>query len=350
MVVRKNTCLKMISRKFSLKSNNRKVAVSKVNIGLAKAKALANVYVRDMITHINSNTLNVASLASESKKVVRSQIYDGFQYSKMVSPAFSKYPKPLHERVKQAAFYRALTMTRLWLIRNHNLEICIDNLVRLFNNDKKTSFRFLEGKNLYGSAIKPFYNALAKDVFGNDQVMTNFFLNNHLKQVKNLLINSNDPALISHIKGTVSTLQNVNASKQILNSFAKRVIDSFKAKRKGVYVSVGERGVPSHLMTEFFKKISKTTTYDAQNIISLKKRIAKLEKKIKNCKNRQQKGRLTKRKGKAARSLKVCGSRLNKIIPELKISISGLRSSKDLKEFKKALLLRVCGIRCMYLI
>ena len=326
---------KVITRRFSLTplTGSRRDAVSKVNVGLSKAKALTNVYVRDMIMRIQNRELRVDSLESESKSLVRARIYDLFDYSKMESPAFRSHPNPLHNRIKQAAFYRALTITRLWLMRNHNLTTCVDNLQALFKTDVVATLRFLEGKNLYGEPVAPFYRALSEDVFGRKQAMTNYFLNNHLKQVSNLLIDSNDVSLIDRVKKTIEQLLNESAeAKQVIAPFIKKIISSFKEKKQGKYVSIGVNGIFSHFLAQFFKKLIFSTTRDVNTIISQKNKVAKLEAKIKKRGDPEQRDRLLKRKEKALKTIQNRKNRLNAVLPELSSLI--ITSKKDLDSFK----------------
>lgn len=305
-----------------------------MNIALSKTRELTNIYARDMIQQVRTGALDVDMLESERKSHVRAHIYDKFEYSKMQSPAFQSYPKSLHNRIKQAAFYRALTMSRLWLKRNHALSTCIDQLQTLFRTNVETSLQFLQGKNLYGEPLKPFYEALSRDVFGKRQRMTNYFLNNHLKQVKNLLMASNDSSLIDHIKSRLTFFQERGEeSDELVTSFVERVISSFKEKKKGKYVSVGESIIGAHLLNQFFKKVSYWSTRDAKTIISQRAHLHKLERKIKTEARVEQQARLQESKEKTIKIILHRETRLRRVLPEL--CHLTLESNQDLKVFRR---------------
>lgn len=327
----------LITRTFSLSplKESRSEVISKLHIGLSKSKELTNIYIRDMIGRLKQNQLDELLFESESKRVVRQQLYDPLNYSTMVSPAFSKYPTPLSERIKQSAFYRALTITRLWLMRNHSLNTCIDGIQDVFVEDRETLFKFLKGENLHGKAIEPLYKALSVDVFGRKQFMTNYFLNNHLKQLKNLLLNSEAPSLKTYMKNTIITLKSeVPGVRHVINTVIENIINSFKEKKKGTYISVGAEQVPSHLLRQFFRKISTSTTYDAKNIILQKKKLVLLTQKTENRNETIAKNGLIQRKRKMEQLLMRCQKRLTTFFPELEELINNLKSSQDLNRFK----------------
>ena len=326
---------KVITRQFSLlpATESRTEAVSKLSVALTKATALANIYVRDMTRRLKTGELAVKQLKSESKKRARKLIYDEFKYSKMESPAFRRHPNPLHNRIKQAAFYRALSMTRQWVNRTHTLEKCAEGLQALFQTDVEASLRFLRGESLYGKPLSPFYEALTKDAFGQKQVMTNYFLNNHLKQVKNLLLESNDESLVEPLKASIEFLRGESdEARQIIARGITKIVFSFKEKKRGKYESVEGENLPSHLLAQFFKKLSIVTTREANVVLSRSKQVARLDGKIKSSETLEKRDRLLKRREKAIEAIRHCERRLCALLPELKAY--PLPSKDDLDEFK----------------
>lgn len=281
-------------------------------------------------------TLLPEELKSENKRVVRQRIYDAFDFSSMKSPAYRNYPKPLSERIKQSAFYRALTIVRLWLMRTHILSRLIDALQEQLSKDLEMATRFLKGENLYGEAMDPFYEATSYDVFDRKQFMTNYFLNNHLKQLKNLLLSSKNPAIRTHVKSlTAQLLGTTPRLTPIIEKSIGNMGNSFKKKEKGRYVPVGPENVLLHLMKQFIWKINMFTTYDAKGILFQKNKMANLQEKERKKRDLEKKKRFNEQIREINALLKKREERLISFFPELEMRIHGLKNLEDLKEFKK---------------
>ena len=155
---------------------------------LVKTRALKNEYVKRMVLDLSTGPIEFYSSTSMAR--FRQAVYDRLNFSKVLSPQFQAVE--LKERAKQCAFYDAYISVREWIKRVETLKTIIATLFEEFGKNEILFESFLNGTRLSSIPLKPFRNATKVDCFGERQVLSNFFLNNFIFQVRNVFLAEND--------------------------------------------------------------------------------------------------------------------------------------------------------------
>ena len=274
----------LLTRKFALVPDvsnmvDKKRTYSKVTDMFVKITSLKNLYIQRLIEHAKSGYLDDFK---GSSKINARRVYDALSLTKFDGLPFSKLGNKqfnLKERVKRCANFEAYIIVRNWLIRNENLKAILEYLISKFENDDAFVVKLLEGKRFSSQEIKEIRNTLENNCFGKRQMLSTFYLNNHIYQLRNIFFKTFDfPATL--LQNPTNSLQHV-FSKILSNlfnsvSFTKSVANGFVSKRKGRLVNVYERELYGYLLNMYFRKIKFMTTRMAQKIIALKNKTQKL--------------------------------------------------------------------------
>ena len=275
----------LLTRKFALipavqNPIERKRTYSKMTDIFVKITSLKNVYIQKLIDHAQDGHLNDFT---NSSKLSAQKLFgklnftrlDGLSFSKSISNTFQ-----LKERVKRCAHFEAYEIVRNWLIRNENLKAILEYLISKFENDDAFVVKFLEGKRFSSNEIKDIRNMLGKNCFEKRQMLSTFYLNNHIYQLRNIFFRTFDfPAALLHnpknlLQKTISKTFLTPSSKA---SFIESIANGFTQKQKKRTVDVPENKLFDYLLNLYFRKLKSSTTRMAQRIIILRYRSHKMK-------------------------------------------------------------------------
>ena len=274
----------LLTRKFALVPDvsnmvDKKRTYSKMTDIFVKITSLKNLYIQKLIDHAQDGYLNDFT---NSSKLSAKKLFDKLNFTRLDGLSFSKSTSntfQLKERVKRCANFEAYEIVRNWLIRNGNLKAILEYLISKFENNDAFVVKFLEGKRFSSQEIKEIRNTLENNCFGKRQMLSTFYLNNHIYQLRNIFFRTFDfPATL--LQNPINSLQHV-FSKILSNlfnsvSFTKSVANGFVSKRKGKLVNIYERELYGYFLNIYFRKIKFMTTKMAQKIIALKSKSQKL--------------------------------------------------------------------------
>ena len=292
-----------------------------------KLRALKNRYVSLMAADIIKDQ-SFTSYSSTSMSRFRQAVYDRLKFSHVPSPQFQSYT--LKERAKQCAFYDAYLKVREWIKRIETLKSIITLLMDKCTTDIPFIYSFLKGERFYSTQLKEIRKAVAYDCFAKKQSLSTFFLNNHLLQVRNLFLASNDFQIkdlaspVSKERSFQYLIKQKLSSLSLNTSLYEKIITGFyrRKKRKSILLSPDEI-LPS-LFEGYIRKLQWKTTKQAQQILKIRKQMIKERKK-----SQFKKSRIEAYKKKMQRILYF----LRALLGEVEVS-----SEKDFKHQRKALL------------
>ena len=269
----------LLTRKFALIPQvdslaEKKMTYSKMTNMFIKIISLKNLYIKKLIEHAKAGNLDDFK---GSTMINAKRVYDSLSFTKLDGIPFSKSTLKsfrLKERVKQCANFEAYTIVRNWLIRNENLNLIINFLISKFENDVKFTLTFLAGKRFNSNEIKDIRNMLGKNCFGQRQILSIFYLNNHIYQIRNIFFKTFDfPAtLLQNPENNLQqTFSDILLNLKSTSSFISNVSNGFtKKKKKREIISVHEGNLFQHLLNLYFRKCKSLTTRLAQRIITLR--------------------------------------------------------------------------------
>ena len=240
-----------------------------------KLRALKNEYVSLMVADIRENAY--FSYSSTSIGKFRQAVYDRLDFSHVLSPQFQAIT--LKERAKQCAFYDAYLVVREWVKRIETLKAIIDLLIDKFTKDTSFTFSFLKGERFHSKSLKEIRNALKYDCFGKRQYLSNYFLNNHLLQVRNLFLSCNDfqgTSLFSELTNNNSLqilVKKTFSSLYLNDGFIEKIATGFYRTKKKKLVSVPPMEVIEYLFGCYLRNIQWKTTKQAHQLLNLRKKL-----------------------------------------------------------------------------
>lgn len=281
----------LMTRKFALiptvqKSLDKKQRTySMMTDMFVKITSLKNVYIKKLIEYAKLGHL---SDFKGSSKVDARHLYDSLQFTKLDGLPFSKSGNRqfnLKERVKQCTNFEAYEIVRNWLVRNENLKQILDYLISKFENDDEFILTFLAGRRFNSNEIKEIRNILETNCFEQQQRLSNFYLNNHIYQIRNLFLSSLD-FQVKFLENPKNTLHR-SFSNILLNlhgtpSFMEEIMNSFTRTKKKKIINISKHELFSHLTSLYLRKIKFVTLKRVQRFISLRNKRKKLLEKKQN--------------------------------------------------------------------
>jgi len=273
-----------ISRTFGLypdanSKEEEKEVKKKLKRHFIKIRELKNTYLKEMLKDAREN--GIEDYKGGSIMDANPNFYK-LGLNKIKAHQYSSYK--LKQYAKICASYDAYFVARNWIIRKENLATIIDGIITKIQNDRLGDFalKFLKGDRFKKKEVDFLLNDLNEDCFGYYQNIVLNYLDNHIKQVRNLLFSQFD-FLGSQIHSpetefqefVINKIENLTPTEAIINQIANRFTKTEHKERVKI---------PGEELAEYFLKgycihLKRKTIRMAKEVIASRDKIEKLQKK-----------------------------------------------------------------------
>ena len=254
---------KIITRKFALIPDTylKRQEYKKITDRMVKFRDLENIHVHVLIRALRQGQLTLQNFERTSNSFIKGNIYDRLNLTGVRATQFKSLE--LKERMRRCATENPFHAVRNWLVRNYNLANLIAELESAFSTDSRLIFSFLLGKSLPKTMLKLLYNALGKDVFGNDQNFSYFYIDNMVGQVRNLFLEH------ASLETTLKTrLGQIRQDNSLIEKFLKALLIDFSYKKKSKKIKLQVSGLPEYFLNRYFISLKSKNTRKVKNKMS----------------------------------------------------------------------------------
>ena len=273
-----------ISRTFGLlpDTNNKeeeKEVKKKLKRHFIKVRELKNTFVEEMIKDAREN--GIENYKGNSIKDAYSTCYR-LGLNEISANQYSSYH--LSKMTKICASYDAYFVARNWIIRKENLVTIIDGIIDKLQADWLGDFalKFLKGDQFKKREVDFLLDSLTQDCFGYYQNIALNYLDNHIKQVRNLLFSQFD-FLGSQIHSPETEFQEfvINKIENLTpnSSIIKRIANGFTKTENKERVKIPEEELAEYFLKRYCIHLKRRTLRMAKEVIASRGKIEKLQKK-----------------------------------------------------------------------
>ena len=246
---------KTITRKFALIPDTyyKRQEYKKVTDRMVKFRDLENKYVQIIISALQNGQLTVQNFESPSKQFIKSNIYDNLNLTNVRANQFKNIE--LKERMRRCAVQYPFHAVRNWLIRNHNLSCIIGQLERSFRSNKDLVVSFLLGKGVPRGIKQTIFNSLNQNLFGNQQNISYFLIDNMVGQIRNILLENASLNVVLKTR-----LGQVNKNSRPVQDFLKECIVDFSYKKKSKFIKLQIEELVEYFLNRYFISLKSKDT------------------------------------------------------------------------------------------
>lgn len=262
-----------ITRKFSLRPQVKNIKeelkiIDALRRQFIKFRNLENEFIEHAISELRKNHSLINQFRSDSQTAYKGDFYDYFRFNLYKPKTYRNVE--FKERVKRCASFYPYYALRNWIIKNENLKIIIDDLVRVLSNQKYMKHAFISFmiKGTLGEAYLKIMNShLRTDVFGNPQSFSYEFLKNNIAHLRNLLVSRCGlETILNH------RLNNLMSDSLLLERFSHLILNGFTRKYKKKDILIRPNDLAEYFLDLFIRIVkSKTTTLARRKLHSDKK-------------------------------------------------------------------------------
>ena len=265
-----------ITRKFSLRPQVKNIKeelkiIDALRRQFIKFRNLENEFIEHAISELRKNHSLINQFRSDSQTAYKGDFYDYFRFNLYKPKTYRNVE--FKERVKRCASFYPYYALRNWIIKNENLKIIIDDLVRVLSNQKYMKHAFISFmiKGTLGEAYLKIMNShLRTDVFGNPQSFSYEFLKNNIAHMRNLLVSRCGlETILNH------RLNNLMSDSLLLERFSHLILNGFTRKYKKKDILIRPNDLAEYFLDLFIRIVKSKTTKLARRKLHSDKKLLK---------------------------------------------------------------------------
>lgn len=238
------------------------IQINKIRKQLIKVRALSNKFIQVYGNKLSDDSYRKKFRATDIQEY-RPELYDsGGDDFNAIATRFNENFDPhvdIKERTRQCALQYPYFALRNHLIKRGNLKSLSERLISLLRKQQQENLnynylqKFIRKGRFEYTRLKQFFSAFRHDIFGAQQQLSSFEINNMIGQLRNILLSESHGKLEALLK---KELKQLSTDIRLKKTFLKEIFES---------ITIPQEEVLYYYFKLFIRKFKWDTTHYAKN-------------------------------------------------------------------------------------